>query len=726
MRFGKSVTLLSLAAAVLLASEVSLDSVVVESSTIEDLLEDPKTEVSTVNVIDEQKIEIVDPKNLGDVLRTIPGITADVRSGDVVEIHIRGVNQQEFMWEDTGVAVVIDGVPVLQNGGKVKFNLDEIESIKVIKGGASYLYGPNAMAGAIIITTKKPKNKNVVDLKAEVGDYDYQNYRASIYRSTGKWMGNLVGAYRYTSGYWDMSENWTKSGSGKLTYFIDDMSDITLGIDITRKYEESSRGSVTGVTAAETNPTGEDDADLPWNHDYYSDIDKYFLTYSKDFERGANLMANVYYYMDKYDYEASPQDLNGDGIEDTYTRDSNEDIYQKGFKTEYRDTFGSFAYMVGADIGQRELEAFDITKVTYSSRRGDYYAGEWSAEDGTEDRYGLYTEIKYRFSPKTIYTINGRYDYEKYDYEETDYDFDGTAWNLTSASHEKGFRNFSWRFGIAHDVTAADTLYASVSTGFRNPRVYEIFAADFDPDRYSQNNYDLKPQRTINYEIGIRGHREVPKTTLHYNASAFLLKNKSIIARTGGTYYSSGSNIYFDNVGEAWHKGVEVSAGSDRSKRVAFELAYTYLIAYYKDHLPVTVDLAPLYRPDGDMTYDVSGNYLPRVPRHKVDLFLYIDLTHGWKFIPEWYRQSSYYADETNLVKMPGYSIINAQLRYNGKIKGNDFEFFVKVDNVTDNQYYRTVYLFSDRNNDGVLDAEDASITVDPGRVWYVGVKYRF
>ena len=116
----------------------NLGTINVESSTIENISIDLKTEASTINTIDEQTIEKIDPKNINDLLQSVPGITADVRNS-AVEIHIRGIGQQEFMWEDTGVAIVIDGVPVLQNGGKVKFNIDEIKSIKVIKGGAARL-----------------------------------------------------------------------------------------------------------------------------------------------------------------------------------------------------------------------------------------------------------------------------------------------------------------------------------------------------------------------------------------------------------------------------------------------------------------------------------------------------------------------------------------------------------------------------------------------------------
>jgi len=112
---GKYLLMAALTATTMLhADDEDLGTITVESSTIVDMDVDKTTEASTVNLIDEQTIEQIDPKTINDILQTIPGITADVRSGDTVEIHIRGVGQQEFMWEDTGVAIVIDGVPVLQ------------------------------------------------------------------------------------------------------------------------------------------------------------------------------------------------------------------------------------------------------------------------------------------------------------------------------------------------------------------------------------------------------------------------------------------------------------------------------------------------------------------------------------------------------------------------------------------------------------------------------------
>ncbi len=723
---SKKVYLSIFCALLMSANAADLGTVNVESSTISDLATDKKTEVSTVNTIDEKKIEIVDPKNIGEVLNTIPGITADVRSGETVEIHMRGVGQQEFMWEDTGVAVVIDGVPVLQNGGKVKLNLDDIESIKVIKGGASYLYGRNALAGAIMITTKKAKNRNENSVKYEYGSENYNDLVASLIRGTDKYSFILNANYRYTDGYWDMSQLEDKSANGKFQYYLDDMSDITVGANIERKYEESSRGSVTGVSAAQTNPTGANDGDLPWNSDYYSDIDKYFVTYNRDFENGNNLRINTYYYQDLYNFLSSPQDLNGDGNDDGYTSDNDENIKQYGVKSEYRGEKNNLAYMFGLDLGQRDLDDSWIKTETYTSRGRWYYKGESSESDTSEKNSALYAEAKYKVNEKFTAVFNARADYTTFDYDVFAHDYNGTTWSDSSISRTTNFSNFSYRVGGTYELNEKNTLYTNFSTGFRNPRVYELYAHDFDPDRYTKNNTEIDTETTFNIEAGVRGSKIVSNTKLSYDLSIYQIDTKDIIGKIGGTYYSGGTNVYFDNIGDARSRGVEFSLKSDKRKKLAFELAYTYLDAFYTSHKPFTVDLAPIYRSTGDKTYDIDGNQLPRTPHHKINIMTYLKIAPKWMVVPSYYWQSSYYADETNFVKMPSYGVANLLVKYNTKVKGGDLELFARVDNLFDKQYYRTVYLFSDRSGDGTLDAEDASITVDPGRVFYVGFKYKF
>ena len=696
-----------LACSLVAAEETELGTIYVESSTIEGNAPDTRTEASTVNDINETMIKEIDPKNINDILQTIPGVTADVRS-DVVEIHIRGVNQQEFMWEDTGVAVVIDGVPVMQDGGKVRgINIDEIESIKVIKGSAAYLYGADASAGAIIITTKKPKAGSGVDLSAEGGSYGYQNYKARAYKSGDNYAFNIFAGYKKEDGYWDQTNNDQKTGNGKFVYYIDDSSDLTLNVAVTKRYQETTRGGVTGVTEAETNPTGADDGDWAWSRDYYSDIYRYSLTYNKDFSDTASLQVIGYYYKDLYNYKSSPQDLDGDGADDTYTRDNDDDIKQYGIKAEYRDSIGDFAYMLGIDIGRREYDEYDETLATYTStgwRPTTYYEGENSLDRSTEDIYAIYGEAKYQVTDRLTTVLNLRYDYNKYSIDVLDHEYDAAnnRWNDTRTTDSENFRNLTYRVGATYELGENHIIYGNVATGFRNPSVTQM-----------DDNPDLDTETYITYEIGIRGNLNYG---LHYQASAFITDTKDIISKVDGTY--NWDSDYYDNVGDARNQGIELSLGSDRKKDLSFNLTYTYLDAYYKSHKPFIVAYNTF-----DQAYDITGNQLPRVPHHKIDLIVNYRFLSNWNLMTEFYAQSKYYADETNFVTMPGYGKVNMRLDYH---YNKNLNFFVKVDNVLDKQYYRTVYLFRDRNRDDKLDAEDATITVDPGRVFYAGFNYKF
>ncbi len=713
---NKGICISIICALVMAANGADLGTINVESSTITDLGTDAKTEVSTVNIIDEKIITDVNAKNINQLLNTIPGVTADVRS-DIVEIHIRGVNQQEFMGENTGVTVVIDGIPVMQDGGKVRgLNVENIESIKVIKGSAGYLYGENATAGAIIITTKKPKSGSGGEVSVEGGSYKYKNIKAKAYKTTDKYAIDLMAGYKYEDGYWDQTQNDKITATGKFSYFIDDMSDVVLGIDITKQYQETTRGSVTGVTEAQTNPTGAGDGDWAWSKDYNMDIYKYNLSYNKDFEDDGNLKITTYYYKDLYNYISSPRDTTGDGNDDAYTRDNDKDIEQYGIKTEYRNSFNSLAYMIGLDLGNKEEKSYRETTTTYSSyswwtkTTETYYKGESSDDISTERNYALYGELKYEINKKLTTVFNVRYDYSKYEQKSLDHEFDGTVWSNTTTYDDDMYRNITYRAGLTYEVNPTAILYANISTGFRNPSVSQ-----------DDDNPDVDTQTSITYESGLRG--KIPYG-LSYDASIFQIDTKDIIGKIGGTYYWDSD--YYDNVGDSRSRGFELSLKSDRNKKVAFNLAYTYLDAYYTSHKPFFVSGVDNDGDGNDDSFDIVGNQLPRTPHHKINLMTYFKPAPKWEIIPSYYWQSSYYADETNFVKMPSYGYANLKVTYKRKVKKGDLEVFARVDNLFDKQYYRTVYLYSDKSGDGQLDAEDASITVDPGRVFYAGFKYKF
>jgi TonB-linked SusC/RagA family outer membrane protein len=61
--------------------------------------------------------------------------------------------------------LIVDGVPVINNGGTAfdNLNMDDIESMSVLKDGAASIYGAKAANGVILVTTKRGKGKVKVD-----------------------------------------------------------------------------------------------------------------------------------------------------------------------------------------------------------------------------------------------------------------------------------------------------------------------------------------------------------------------------------------------------------------------------------------------------------------------------------------------------------------------------------------------------------------------------------
>jgi iron complex outermembrane receptor protein len=699
----------------------SIPTIRVESSTITDL-SSSQTEASTVNQIDAQQVEEINPRQINELLQTLPGITSDVRPGEVVEIHMRGIGQQEFMWEDTGVAVIIDGVPIWQNGGKFRLNMSDIKSIKVIKGAASYLYGNTALAGAVIITTTRPLAEDSYRISMETGSHRYRDISTKMQKGAEKYAFNINANYRDTDGYWVDSALWSKSIGGKFSYYLNDTSDLTAGVDVTRKYEQKQRGSTKGVTEAESNPRG--NGRNSFQKENYVDLDKYYLTYSNDFDGRSNLMVNLYDYLDDYDYLSSPQDTDGDGQNDTYTNHSLDKIDQNGLKLEYRGDLERLGYLLGFEHAKRDYEDTNKRLADYTSTsRGVtsyYYKGEDSKTQDNQTKIALYGELKLGLTSRLTTTFNLRHDNQNDEYDIEAKDYDGTTWSETATEREKRFTENSYRIGANYQVAEHASLYSNVSTGFRTPLVDQLYAGDIRGGKYL-NNEDLDVQHSVNYEIGLKGRKSFFDSPLQYEVSLFRTDNKDIIGRRDGTYYS-GDEMIFDNVGDARNQGVEIWLKNQTTNNLSITLAYTYLKSEVTNHNPTKISFTTL----PDATYDIVGNELPRTPRQTLDLYTTYNITSQWKLIGEAYARSGYYADETNSIEMSGYGILNLQTRYEINLAHASLELYAKVNNVFDKQYYRTVFLTNDSNKDDLFNAEDATITVDPGREYYAGLIYRF
>jgi len=709
-------TLLSSAIAEELSPTQRLRDVVVTATTIEDRFEKSE-EPSSTAFISGEEVDAAKVQNIQQVLQRIPGLTTEVQSGDSLKIHIRGVENQVFMGEKPGVAVVIDGVPVFERTGRVNIDLDNIESIRVIKGGASYLFGDDALSGAVIITTKRGAARNNARITAETGSYGYRKWLAHLGLGGERANAHIQVSKRETDGYHHDSASSADYVNGKLQYYLSDYSDLTFGFELGER-EKNSHGTVRGVTAAKNDPRSYDP-----NYEYKDfasrydvKLDKYYLTYTRDIGANSNLMVNGYYFGDHTKYKSSPVRFT-----ENYNYFNDYQQAQRGIKSEYRTGGERSAWMLGVDLRDNRYEN-QTTVIDNTGLWGAPAVGSLSSDNDTQEQvYAAYGEYKWNVTDPLTLTVNGRIDRIELDYSDK---LDATR------SGTKSFNIFSWRLGGNYTLRDNVTLYSNLSTGFRAPTVHQLFVGNNSPQHRVLANPKLKPEHSLNIEFGTRVSTLWGGIPVNIDLSVFQLDRKDHIRATAGQYTTSDDNIY-DNIGNMRHRGLELALSSDPHQQWSWELAYTWLDAYYtrynEYHLRTCANVVAGRCTVWDSTpVDNKGNKIPRVPNHRLNLIVNYRPTTAWLISAEMSAISSYYADETNLIKVSGHESYNLLATYSPRLGKQEWSFFARVDNVFNKQYYNTARASADSNYDGVFDAEDMSIVVNPGRVWRAGVEARF
>ena len=714
-----------------LAEDMGL--ITVESTTIDDRFEAKRGEPSNVSAISAKKVEKAHAENIKQVLDAIPGVTAELQSQDSLKIHIRGVENQRFMGEKPGVAVVIDGVPVFERTGRVNINMDDIESIKVIKGGASYLFGEDALAGAVIITTKRGAKMAGGNVSAEGGSFGYMRGMARAGFATEKASGHVQVSRRDADSYYFQGQYKADYLNGKLQYYTSDSSDLTFGWEVAKRFKDS-HGTVTGVTQAALDPISLNGRD--YARHYNVDLGKFYLTYANDISERSNLMLNVYQFGDHTKFWSAPvrYDVNRQPVTDVnaYTNNNDYKQIQRGIKSEWRGGGENLGWLGAIDL--RDNSYRNNVTILQSHRTSPspfgpvIQAGTLVSDNRTKERmYAGYGELKYRLFDGLTVTANGRYDFIKLSYD--DYLPAAPAPFLT-----KSFNVGSWRGGVTYDFSDSVSLYSNVSTGFRAPTIDQLFAGTISLTGTVAANPNLTPEQAVNYEIGLRGKLDAVGG-IEWDIAAFQIDRKDFILNVAGQYANPATGVMdqYQNIGGMRNRGVELSVKSNQEQLVSFDLAYTYLDAkftrYDNFNLLLGNRFSPMPGANAIVNYNNSGKVVPRAPKHKLFLAARLKPFEGFMLTGEMNAQSRYFADEINQEKIGGHAVFDLIANYDfktGKNNGMAWSLYARVDNVLDRTKYNTARGFYDSNADFVYNAEDLSIVVDPGRRWTAGISAEF
>lgn len=225
--------------------EVNLDRIIIEVNRLE---QEGSRISGNISVISEQQIKDSNARSVPEVLQQVEGVYVyDNSTTKTSSVDVRGFGDSATR----NVLVLIDGRRLNQSDSGaadlVQIPVDAIERIEVIRGGASVLYGDNAVGGVINIITKKGEGEFSGKIGSLYGSY---GTRGQHFEVSGEEKGlsyYLYGKYLDKRGYRENTDELYKDINSRLDYQFSDKISASLHVG----YHEDNYELPGGLNASE-------------------------------------------------------------------------------------------------------------------------------------------------------------------------------------------------------------------------------------------------------------------------------------------------------------------------------------------------------------------------------------------------------------------------------------------------------------------------------------------
>lgn len=221
--------------------------------------------------------------------------------------------------------------------------------------------------------------------------------------------------------------------------------------------------------------------------------------------------------------------------------------------------------------------------------------------------------------------------------------------------------------GILARLSESHSAYANISSAFETPTATEL---GNQPSGAAGINRDLKPQRSLTYEVGVKG---VGRVGVQYNAALFVtgVHDELIPFDIPG----GGGRRYFRNAGRTSRRGVELGLGV-AIRQLELGGAYTYANYRFVDF---TVDTA-----------HYAGNRIPGIPRQTLQASAALRSALA-TLVTEATLADRMFVNDANSESSPGYAIFNVRAVSSALWNGSGAELMLGAQNVFNTKYISSV-----------------------------------
>lgn len=631
--------------------------------------------------------------NIIDALAMEPGMSQITTGNAISKPVIRGLGYNR-------VVVVNDGVR--QEGQQwgdehgIEIDGQTVNSVEILKGPASLMYGSDAMAGVIhfLPIPILPEGKREAGLYSEyqtnnglfnnsvhiagnekgfVWNWRYSDKRAHSYK-------NKYDGYVFNSGFQEkaltgllgLNKGWGYSHL-TLSYFHQ-----TPGIVSGDRDDETGHFLKPAVVDGESGHVIATDKDgRSYGHFIpYQEIYHYKAILNNNFIVGDGNLKSIIGYQQNRRQE----------FEDVFDI-KNYSLYFQLHTLNYdiRYLFPEYdGYKIVTGVNGMYQSSFNKGHETLLPEYNISDLGVFAVLSKNFGRLDISGGIRYDHRHKNVkkFTPHTHHHHHEEGEEHEDEGHDHEHEEVVFPAFTKNFGGISASLGFAYQISDDWYTKLNFSRGYRAPNISELSSQGSHGGtiRYEIGNRDLKAENSWQADWGIGYSSSVisGEVSLFVNRINNYIFSHKLVDENGNELITDGLKTFQFTSGDARIMGGEISVDFHPVERIHFQNSFSY------------VKSVQLNQPD-------STRYLPFTPAPKLVSDLRFDLIrHGKNFnntyisfgVEQYFRQNNYYSANRTETATPSYTLFNAgfgtEIMYKGKSRAS---IFITASNITNKAY---------------------------------------
>ncbi len=615
-------------------------------------------------------------RTMKESMESLPGVVLRQANGPRdFSMMIRGQGAKTtFATRD--IKIYEDGFIQTQSDGLSRLDMQDpwfMRSVEVTRGASSSLYDNYALGGMVQFRTRRGSDINGMETFLSGGSYGYQKYGVAVGQETDKVDIAMFASQVMEDGFIQNSNYNTQTLNLNFRFKVDDKQNFYFkAISNWLNTKVPTRLTQAQFTANERQAGGAQTTCTPGT--YNAGCANALLLNQSRVDRRTILGGMYERQIDANTVLTIEADYDVKDIQQTFsqiTENTNPnykhyaDLRHDGRLGEMplKSYLGFFVNELDqkANSFQNLADGFGTKGTLLQNSRGSIF------------NIGARFREELEFVPTWILAAGLGFEQSRISVQSTNYDAaGGLGAGSSRANASLDYSNWAPEMSLTWKPAEVYRHWIRASTGYGIPQMSQLLRNPVTG--LPGTNFDLKPQKNLNLEIGT-------ESKLHKTLTVQLVGFMTFFKDEIITQTISGANTASVNADSSKYMGIEASYDWRPVTGARISGAYTHIDARYVNFSDRTAT--------GFLVRD--GKQVPNVPTDVLNTKVAYDhASTGWGGWVEGSYYNSYFLNNSNTFSIPSYVVANVNVHKNFELKHSWFrfaKFYLELDNIADKKY---------------------------------------